>query len=110
MYRLTLASAGFNVHEADDGESALGMLDGDGPLPDVVVLDLWMPTLDGLSLLAEWAANSHTRNIPVVVVTGTDIDAMRIRAAHVLRKPVDPDDLVAAVRRCLQDRIDDSAE
>ena len=102
MYRAALTASGFAVREADDGINALEMFDDDGPFPDVVVLDLWLPTLDGLSLLDELAANSQTRDIPVVVVTGAGIDTARIRAAHTLRKPVDPADLIAAVQACLK--------
>src|SRR5688500_4461620 len=99
MYGITLRSAGFTVHEADNGLDAVTLLEeGDGPLPDVLVLDLWLPTLDGLSVLDELGANSLTRDIPVVVVTGTEIDPARIRATQILRKPVDPQDLITAVR------------
>jgi two-component system phosphate regulon response regulator PhoB len=99
LYATILTSAGFNVQQAADGEEALDMIDD--TMPDIVVLDLWLPTLDGYTVLAEIAANTHTHNVPVIVVTGTDTDLRRVRTARVLRKPVDPADLVAAVRESI---------
>jgi two-component system, OmpR family, response regulator MprA len=98
MISLALTSAGFEVLEARDGIEALHSVDRDPP--DLIVLDLSLPGVDGIAVRHEIAAQAITRDIPVVVVTGTDI-AGNLNVACVLRKPIDPDDLVRAVQRCL---------
>jgi DNA-binding response OmpR family regulator len=102
LFRDRLKSAGFDVREASDGMQALRSIE-DVP-PDLVVLDIGLPMLDGLSVRDELAAHAETRDIPIVVVTGTLADVGRVKAARVLRKPVDLDDLVAAVRALLAAR------
>jgi DNA-binding response OmpR family regulator len=99
MYRTALTLAGFNVLEADDGLAALHFLDDRAP--DIVVLDLILPTISGLVVQQEIAAHAHTRNIPIVVVTGSDLSLDHVDVPCVLRKPVSPESLVDAVRACL---------
>jgi DNA-binding response OmpR family regulator len=98
LVNLALTFAGFEVREARDGIEALRSVDRDPP--DLIVLDLSLPGVDGLAVRQEIAAQAITRDVPVVIVTGTDITA-NLNVACVLRKPVDPDDLVRAVKRCL---------
>jgi len=98
MYRTALRMAGFYVNEASNGLEALRALDSDPP--DLVVLDLGLPIVSGYAVRTEIAAHSHTRNIPVVVVTGTEPDAP-LDVPCLLRKPVSPEALVAAVNKCL---------
>jgi DNA-binding response OmpR family regulator len=100
MYRLALVLAGFDVREAGDGYDAL--VDFEQYPPDIVVLDLGLPRVDGLSVQAEIAARTITEHIPIVIVTGTRIDPRRVDVACVLFKPVRPDDLVDTVTRCLR--------
>lgn len=100
LYRTALMLAGYDVTEAGDGFEALKHLDTS--IPDLVVLDLNLPHLDGRAVRQELAAQVHTRNIPVVVVTGAsgpDLD--HIDADCVLNKPVTPDRLIQVIRRCL---------
>jgi len=99
MYRTALALAGFDVLEADDGLAALHFLDH--RVPDVVVLDLMLPTISGLVVQQEIAAHAHTRSIPIVVATGSNLSLDHLDVPCVLRKPVSPESLVDAVRACL---------
>lgn len=99
MYRAALGLAGFNIIEAEDGLSALHILDARAP--DIVVLDLILPTIDGLTVQQEIAAQAGTRHIPVLIVTGSDLPLDELNVPCILRKPVAADDLVAAVKRCL---------
>ena len=98
LYRTALRMAGFYVTEAGDGWEALRALDADPP--DLVVLDLGLPRVSGYAVRAELAAQTHTRHIPIVVVTGTEPQG-GLDVPCLLRKPVEPDDLVAAVNKCL---------
>jgi two-component system chemotaxis response regulator CheY len=99
MYRTALALAGFEVIEAEDGLSALHVLEQ--RKADIVVLDLMLPRLDGLTVQQEIAAQAQTRDIPIVIVTGSKLPLDDVNVPCILRKPVTPDDLIIAVRRCL---------
>jgi DNA-binding response OmpR family regulator len=98
VYRTALRVAGFYVNEAGNGMDALRALEADPP--DLVVLDLGLPVVSGYAVRAELAAQSHTRDIPVVVVTGNEPD-VPLDVPCLLRKPIAPEELVAAVNKCL---------
>ena len=99
MWRVALSLEGFIVQEVGDGVDALHYLD-QGP-PDLVLLDLDLPRLGGLSVQQEIAAHAFTRDIPVVIVTGSAMDLAHVDVHCVLRKPVDPEQIVRTVHRCL---------
>ena len=99
IYRTALRVAGYFVQEAKDGYEALRAVDADPP--DLVVLDLALPRLSGHIVRHELAAQSHTRDIPIVVVTGTADAHDGLDVNCLLRKPVAPDDLVITVQKCL---------
>ena len=100
MFKTALSLAGFDVVEAGDGIEALQIIELRPP--DLVVLDLMLRALDGLSVQQELAARSATAHIPVVIVTGSTISTDNVDVACVLRKPVMPDELVRTVRQCLR--------
>ena len=95
MYRRALRYSGFDVDVAADGLTALVTLEQ--RRPDLVVLDLSLPHLDGHSVLTEITARPDLHGIPVVIVTGSDAALAASAAAAVLRKPCDPDRLVEVV-------------
>lgn len=99
MFRMALGFAGFRVIEAADGLNALRLLDVERP--KAVVLDLGLPLVSGQTVRTEIAAHAHTRDIPVVIVTGQPGDHNGLDAACVLRKPLSPDRLVQTVRSCI---------
>ena len=101
MYCSALAFAGYDVEAVDDGLLALRRVEEVRP-PDLVVLDLHLPRVDGLSVLAELRASSHTCDIPVVVVTGASYTADIEAATAVIEKPCDPEHLVAVVSHVLR--------
>ena len=100
LFRTVLSLAGFDVEEAGDGLEALQLIENQPP--DLVVLDLILRALDGVSVQQELAARAITSRIPIVIVTGSDIDTAALDVACVLRKPVMPDELVTTVKRCLR--------
>ena len=102
MYRSALRMAGLSLVVAADGVAALHQIDE--AVPDVVVLDLDIPHVNGIAILEELAASPRTAGIPVLVVTGTDWQLPRAPAA-VLPKPVAPDTLVARVRDLVRRRV-----
>ena len=74
--------------------------------PDLVLLDIWMPDTDGISLLKEWAASGQL-TMPVVMMSGhgtieTAVEATRIGAIDFLEKPVALQRLLGTVKRALR--------
>jgi DNA-binding response OmpR family regulator len=102
LYTASLALAGYDATSVDDGVDALVRIEQDPP--DLLVLDLGLKTLGGESVAQELSAHASTKRIPIVVVTGQRIVPGDIRADCVLTKPVDIDDLLRTVRRCLGQR------
>ena len=100
MFRTALAIAGYAVEEAGDGAAALYRIHNNPP--DLIVLDLSLPTVSGLIVHQEIAAHAHTRHIPVVIVTGSTMNLDHLNVPCVLRKPADPEKLITAIRECLQ--------
>src|SRR5689334_4582665 len=79
---------------ARDGEEALSVLRSLDPLPQVVLLDLKLPKVDGLEVLRQLRADPRTRRLPVVVMTSSreEEDLLRsydLGANSYVRKPVD---------------------
>ena len=73
--------------------------------PDLVLLDIWMPDTDGVSLLKEWSATGLL-NMPVIMMSGhatidTAVDAVRIGAQAFLEKPITLQKLLKAVEQGL---------
>jgi DNA-binding NtrC family response regulator len=73
--------------------------------PDLVLLDIWMPDTDGVSLLKEWAT-SGLLNMPVIMMSGhatidTAVDAVKIGAHAFLEKPITLQKLLTAVEQGL---------
>jgi DNA-binding response OmpR family regulator len=75
--------------------------------PDLVLLDIWMPDSDGITLLTEWASSGQL-TMPVVMMSGhgtieTAVEATRIGALDYLEKPIALQRLLSTVKRALRD-------
>ena len=104
VYRASLKAAGFHVIAVSDGLTALQQLDSDVS-PDAVVLDLVLPRLSGADFARELRARRETRDIPIIIVTGTDEAGIEgVDVECVLRKPFLPERLIEAVDVCLRKR------
>ncbi|MBI3147865.1 MAG: sigma-54-dependent Fis family transcriptional regulator [Betaproteobacteria bacterium] len=99
-----LADEGYAVRCAENAQQARAMRSDCQPA--LVLLDIWMPDTDGVSLLREWAANGQL-TMPVVMMSGhgtieTAVEATRIGAVDFLEKPVGLQKLLATVQRALK--------
>jgi CheY-like chemotaxis protein len=87
-----LHAEGYEVRSVESGVAALAAIAGEAP--DVLLLDLMMPGMDGFEVVRRLKADPATRRIPIVMVTALDDDASRARLAaagvvDVLTKPVE---------------------
>ncbi|MEJ5374965.1 MAG: response regulator [bacterium] len=97
--------AGFRVLKARDGEVAMGLVFREKP--DLVVLDIMLPKMDGKELCRRIRQNENTRNIPIIMLTALAEEVDRIvgfelGADDYLPKPFSPKELVLRVRAILR--------
>lgn len=92
-----LGGEGYNVLGARDGRQALDYLHS-GRHPDAIVLDLWMPVMDGWQLRKELLGDEELAKIPVIVLTAShDQRVPVLQVNEVLTKPVDLRKLLEAL-------------
>ncbi len=99
-----LSDEGHQVQLAENAENARVVFDGD--LPDLVLLDIWMPDTDGITLLKEWSSSGHLA-VPVIMMSGhgtidTAVEATKIGAFDFLEKPIALQKLLHTVTRALK--------
>ena len=103
IVRETLEDEGYTVMEACDGREALARV-LHGPHPDLVLLDLLMPSMDGWQFVAELRAHPDLADIPVVVATGGGLHILTSApvSAGYLVKPLDRTRLLETVAATLE--------
>ena len=99
-----LSRKGYAVVEAKDGLEALSQLNNERP--DLVLLDIIMPRMDGYKVLSIMKDSATFKDIPVIIITGKDKVFDKIKGkmsgANVyLTKPFDPDKLIDTINKCL---------
>lgn len=95
-----LASRGYRCRAASDGAEALALMRAN-QLPDVVLLDMMMPGMNGAQFRAQQLEDPRLASVPLVVMSGdtkADEKAAALGAVRCLKKPIDIADLIAAVR------------
>ncbi|HUJ70596.1 MAG TPA: response regulator [Verrucomicrobiae bacterium] len=100
-----LASEGYSVLTASDGQEALTQ--AFARKPDLILLDLLMPNLDGVTFCRAIRADQRTHDVPIVVVTSLNMQAkleesMAAGADDFIGKPFDVRDLIARVHSMLE--------
>lgn len=97
-----LVLEGYSTSISKDGREALDHLHADRPKPDLILLDLMMPIMDGFQFYQAQQADPQLSNIPVVVMTaGGNVEA-KVQSLGVqayFRKPLDVDRLFATIER-----------
>ena len=99
-----LEDEGFSISLAENGQTARDSLRS--RRPDLILLDIWMPDIDGVSLLKEWKEN-ETFDCPVIMISGhgtveTAVEAIRIGAYDFIEKPLSIAKLLITVDRALE--------
>ena len=102
MVAFTLTSAGYQVESAEDGQKALSALDSIEV--DLVITDLNMPVMDGISLIRSLRANPRYRAVPILMLTtegdpGKKAEGRAAGATGWLVKPFSPEKLVELANR-----------
>ena len=110
LVQVNLEKHGYEVVTAYDGKEALAKVESEKP--DLVVLDVMMPFMDGIEVLQTLRKNPATRDLPVIMLTAKAQDADVFRgwssgADCYLTKPFNPMELLSFVKRILQARNDE---
>lgn len=103
LVRLILGRRGFEVHGATGGTEGLRLVRE--TLPDLVLLDLMMPDMDGWEVYQQMKADKSTRHIPVIVITAKAQNIDKVLGLHIAKvndyiaKPFSPADLLSSVEK-----------
>jgi DNA-binding NtrC family response regulator len=100
-----LFDEGYQVHVAENAEQARAYRNEHEP--DLVLLDIWMPDTDGITLLKEWV-DQDLLTMPVIMMSGhgtieTAVEATRIGAVDFLEKPISLQKLLTTIAKAIQE-------
>jgi len=103
-YQIYLSGKGFRVHVFEGGADALAFAASESP--DLVVLDLGLPDVDGWEVARRLKSGAQTRDIPIIAFSGRSmhheqISALRAGCDVHLTKPCPPDRLLGAIEKLL---------
>jgi len=110
LIRLILSRRGFEITGANGGKEGLEMVRRDHP--DLVLLDLMMPQMDGWEVYQQMKADQATKDIPVIVVTAKAQSIDKVLGLHIAKvddyitKPFSPQELLASVDNVLGPKQD----
>jgi two-component system response regulator VicR len=105
LVRLILNRRGYEIIGANGGREGLDMVRQQ--VPDLVLLDLMMPDMDGWDVYQQMKADEHTQNIPVIVITAKAQSIDKVLGLHIAKvddyisKPFSPQELVDSVGRVM---------
>ncbi len=109
LYQKTLQLEGFEIESADNGLSALEQLPSF--MPDIILLDIMMPTMNGIEFLGNMKADPAVATIPVIILTNVADSEVTTRAVDagaaliLIKSATEPDDVVAAIQGVLNKEI-----
>lgn len=100
----SLRARGYDVVTCDDGLAGLTLLER--LVPDLIIVDIMMPRLDGMTFVKAIKGNEHTKPIPVIFLTAnndprTMIAGINLGAKHYVTKPFQLDELLGKVAKVL---------
>lgn len=105
LIKEALGREGYQVREAEDGRKALELIRADPP--DAVILDLWMPGMDGFTVVRELKRDALLAHLPVIIMsaagtTDNKIQGLDLGADDFVTKPLELPELIARVRMVLR--------
>ena len=110
LVNLILNRRGYHVLGAHGGKNGLDLVNSE--LPDLVLLDLMMPGMDGWEVYQQLKANEKTRSIPIIIITAKAQDIDRVLGLHIAKvedyicKPFRPQELLDSVERVMNSSED----
>ena len=107
IWEMWLTFWGFRVEEAANGAEALDK--AKAQRPDLVLMDIWMPVLDGIAATRRLKTDARTSDVPVLALSADGYPPAPQKALQAgcdvfLQKPVDPDTLLEAIRGALRQK------
>ena len=105
LFKLILGRQGYTILGAGGGKAGLELVKKE--LPDLILLDLMMPEMDGWEVYQQLKGHEATSNIPVIVVTAKAQKIDRVLGLHVahvddyITKPFSPSDLIERIEKVL---------
>ncbi len=107
LAQINLERMGYTIKIAHDGAEALDALQKGEVKPDLILLDIMMPYMDGFELLEKLRFDDNLRSIPVIVMTARALDSDIIEghkfgAQQYLTKPINPTELTTVVAEVLR--------
>ncbi len=105
LVRLIMARRGFEVLGANGGHDGLALIRQN--MPDLVLLDLMMPDMDGWDVYQQMKADETTRDIPVIVITAKAQSIDKVLGLHIAKvddyisKPFSPNELVESIEKVI---------
>ena len=105
LLKVRLEQESFQVVTAGDGD--VGLKAAEQELPDLIILDIMMPKVDGFSCLKDIRNLPKTKNIPVLILSGKEEEKVRDlfafqKISGYIEKPFELDDLIAKVKEVLK--------
>lgn len=105
LLKMRLQQENFNVVLAGDGD--IGVKTAEQEIPDLIILDIMMPKMDGYTCLKEIRKLSKTKDIPVLMLSGKEEEKVRDlfafqKISGYIEKPFELDDLVTKIKEVLK--------
>jgi two-component system, OmpR family, response regulator VicR len=108
LVELILNRHGFNVHGAHGGREGIDLVHQEHP--DLILLDLMMPDLDGWDVYQQLKAEADTKNVPVIVITAKTQSIDKVLGLHIAKvddyisKPFRPQELLDSIEKVLNEK------
>lgn len=102
LVKMRLAESGYNVVTAGNGKDGLDKVARENP--DLIVLDVLMPSMDGYTFIKELKASQRAKSIPIIILTAKEKmkDLFEMEGVkHYMVKPFDSKELLVKIKQCL---------
>lgn len=109
LITMILSKRGYQIMGANGGREGIEMILKE--IPDLILLDLMMPDVDGWNLYQQVKSNPTTSQIPVIVITAKSQPIDRVLGLHIAKvddyicKPFHPKDLIQSIEKVLQKQV-----